>query len=185
MSSSKQTHPRSLMGNTSPGCDGVHRLMRLTRRRGNFMKSQPCRSSIFLLGWKKKRCRFHFISDAGDASSEGLPSAYSVWSLEAGFDTPVKKSTATNRPKRDEVIAIFDRVNATRSANQKFMHKFIYGPGWYFGAQKNDTSTFPCPSGGELSYEVALVAKTHKLSLWNVGGNEGLGIEIIGLKSNW
>jgi hypothetical protein len=54
----------------------------------------------FPLEMEKKRCRFHFISDAGDASSEGLQSAYSVWSLEAGFDTPIKNSTATNRPKR-------------------------------------------------------------------------------------
>jgi len=87
---------------------------------------------------------------------------------------------------RDQVVAtvtLDDSDPATRTTNEKLLHKFIYGPG---ESSKRANTLFPCPAGGKIRYEVAAAVKAQSIGGgMNISGQSGLWIEIIGLKSKW
>jgi len=155
--------------------------------RGGYGLSETSTLTIFDFpaGHTNKKCRFQFVSDAGD-NTTGVPNIYNIWSFVPGSGEATKTSTWWNKPARDQVVAtvtLDDSDPAARTANEKLLHKFIYGPG---EGSKSANTPFPCPAGGKIGYEVAAAVKAPSIGGgMNIGGQSGLGIEIIGLKSKW
>ncbi|KAI5854976.1 hypothetical protein BZA05DRAFT_393158 [Tricharina praecox] len=139
----------------------------------------------FPAGHTDKKCRFQLVSDAGD-NTAGSPNIYNVWSFVPGSGEATESSTWSNKPARDQVVATFilnEADLAATTTNEKFLHKFVYGPGE--GSTRVE-EPFPCPAGGKIAYEVAGAIKAPSDGgPMNIGGQSGLGIEIIGLASKW
>jgi len=139
----------------------------------------------FPAGHTNKKCRFQFVSNAGDNTTD-VPNIYNIWSFVPGSGEATKTSTWWNKPARDQVVAtvtLDDSNLAARTANEKLLHKFIYGQG---EGSKSANTPFPCPAGGKIRYEVAAAVKAPSIGRgMNIGGQSGLGIEIIGLMSKW
>jgi hypothetical protein len=126
---------------------------------------------------------FQLVSDSGD-NAGGRPNIYNVWSFKPDSGMATDQATWFTKPERDVVVATFllDEAEAAATTdNEKFLHKFLFGPG-----EGSIEPTFPCPAGGRLAYEVASAVKNQGVGgAMNVGGHSGLGIEIIGLESEW
>jgi len=136
-------------------------------------------------GHTDKKCRLQLVSDAGD-NTAGSPNVYNVWSLVPGTGEATEKSTWFDKPARGQVLATFildDSDLAATTVNAKSLHKFVFGPG---EGSKRRNEPFPCPAGGKIAYEVASAVKAPSDGgPMSIGGQSGLGIEIIGLKSKW
>jgi hypothetical protein len=123
---------------------------------------------------------FQLVSDSGDNAS-GRPNIYNVWSLDG---EATKNTTWFTKPPRDVVLATFlldESKRANTTSNEKFLNTFLFGPG-----EGSSDGTFACPSGGSLAYEVASAVRNLGVGGgMNIGGHSGLGIEIVGLESEW
>ena len=139
----------------------------------------------FPVGHTNRKCRFQFVSDAGD-NMTGVPNIYNIWSFVPGSGEATKTSTWWNKPASDQVVVtvtLDDSDPVARTANEKLLHKFIYGPG---EGSKSAITLFPCPAGGKIGYEVAVAVKPPSIGGgMNIGVQSGRWIEIIGLKSKW
>lgn len=144
----------------------------------------------FPSGQEKRECRFQFVSDEGDnvPGAPDSPNIYNVWSLVPQSGVIGEGSTWWNKPSRDLVVATFTANQLregveTTTSNDKYLHTFLFGPGY---KTPMNGKTFPCPAGGKLAYEVAAAIKSPvENGGINIGGHNSLGIEIIGLKSEW
>ncbi|KAA8895680.1 hypothetical protein FN846DRAFT_968523 [Sphaerosporella brunnea] len=140
----------------------------------------------FPAGYQNKQCKFQFVTDGGDLVP--APMLHMVWALVNGTGNLGLDTTYDSKPSRDKVVAMFaaDEALARKhaTANEKWMHQFVFGPGE--GTPKRyGNATFPCPPGGKVGYEVASIKALPVGGVINAGGNNGLGIEIIGVKSGW
>jgi hypothetical protein len=140
----------------------------------------------FPQGYEKKECKFQFVTDGGDLVP--LPMVHMVWSLVNRTGDLTLDTTFYSKPTRDQVVALFvaDEALARNhsTSNEKYLHQFVFGPGE--GTPKgHGNATFPCPPGGKVGYEVASIKALNVGGVINAGGNNGLGIEIIGVKSAW
>jgi len=139
----------------------------------------------FPAGHTNKKCHFQFVSNTGD-NTTGVPNIYNIWSFVPGSGEVTKNSTWWNKRARDQVVATVTLDNsdpAARTANEKLLYKFIYGPG---EGSKSANTPFPCAAGGKIGYEVVAAVKAPSIGGgMNIGRQSGLGIEIIGLKSKW
>jgi len=116
----------------------------------------------------------------------GVPNIYNIWSFVPGSGEATENSVWWSKPVRDQVVVtvtLDDSDSAARTTNEKLWHKFIYGPG---EGSKRANAPFPCPASVKIGYEVAAAVKAPSIGGgMNIGGQSGLGIEIIGLKSKW
>jgi hypothetical protein len=148
----------------------------------------------FPRGQKNKQCKFQFVTDGerdgGDLST--IPAGYfNVWQLERQTGVVGEESTFFNKPARDTVLATFttdpNRESYT-TRNGKHIHGFVFGPG-EVSTGVDESPTFPCPPPGRIAFEVASAIKTSgKLTrgnFININGHAGLGIEILGLRSEF
>jgi hypothetical protein len=143
----------------------------------------------FPSGHTDKQCRFQFVSDEGDdvRGAPLWPNVFNVWQLKPLTGVVGVDTTYFNKPTRDMVVATFsanqDRAGdskVVKTEGGKYLHEFVYGPAQ--GTLSKNT-TFPCPEGGRVAYEIAGAIKADGENPFNIGGHDGLGIEIIGLKS--
>jgi hypothetical protein len=146
----------------------------------------------FPAGMEGKQCRFQFISDPAIDVVKFMPAgAFNVWKLGQPKVAWDQKITWDNKPQREVVLATFltDKELVNDSMNGKWQHKFYYGPG-YRTQRYSRVNTFDCPKAGKIAYEVASGIKMTGEEIEGSkiivrGERAGLGIEIIGLKSQW
>jgi hypothetical protein len=133
-----------------------------------------------------KRCVFHFIHDEGDHKPNDI---YEVFELENQGANATDKTNWATKPARTRVIATFDTRSETqiRYSTAKFSAPFLTGPGFTPNILLEGNRTFPCPSGGKVVFEIASQNRHTRGEDGglNVGGNSGLGIEILGSPTPW
>jgi hypothetical protein len=133
----------------------------------------------FPAGYEKRNCSFHFISDGGDNVPTDL---FTVFALEGNGQSVTDTTTWNTKPARTAEVAVFSTfvADVVPFATTKNGMRFLTGPG------HDSKETFPCPSGGKIVWEVAQTLKRQGgEGGLNVGGNAGLGIEILGAQVPW
>lgn len=135
-----------------------------------------------------KQCQFHFISDQGSNLASTSVPKIAVWSLKPGKIANLE-TTFNTRPERNVKVAAFDlQANPKKlgTSTPKLDHTGVDGAAFPL------TKTFDCPKPGtHIAWELAIdVDKQQFLATKDiktldrlfVGGMNGLGVEIVGVK---
>lgn len=134
-----------------------------------------------------KQCIFHLFSNGGTAETELIFDRIAVWSLKPGKVANLE-TTWNTRPERDQKVAVFAHVDPLDKSRPQPFTKYEW-PG-IEGSAHPLTKSFDCPKGGShVAWEVALDVDLSALNppiegfgIINLGGINGLGIEVLDLK---